>query len=89
MLDRELPGVAEAIRAAGRAATSDRGAQPGARRGRRHARSIVNLPGLLAAACATGSRVLEPLLPHLLDQLARRRPRREGHEAPMAELSSR
>ena len=72
-LDRELPGVAELLRAEGRAhsvhAALTRGvvgvtaAAPG-----RTAALIVNLPGSPKAA-REGMEVVLPLVPHILDQL--------------------
>ncbi|WP_427016988.1 MogA/MoaB family molybdenum cofactor biosynthesis protein [Pseudarthrobacter sp. P1] len=67
LLERQIPGVMEAIRAAGAAAT------PLAALSRGYAGTagktlIVNLPGS-AGGIKDGLRVLEPLIGHLCDQL--------------------
>jgi cyclic pyranopterin phosphate synthase len=68
VLDRELPGVAEAMRAAGRAATPT-AALTRALAGVAGNTILINLPGS-AGGVRDGLAVLDPILPHLHDQLA-------------------
>lgn len=81
VLDQELPGVAEAIRAAGRAATP-MAALSRARAGIAGRTIVVNLPGSRGGV-ADGLAVLDDLLPHLVDQIA------GGDHAPRAEAAPR
>ena len=68
VIDRELPGVAEAIRAAGRAAVPT-AALSRATAGLAGRTVVINLPGSTGGV-RDGLAVLGELLPHLLDQTA-------------------
>ena len=74
MLDKEIPGVMEAIRAHGRRATPMAAISRGVA-GVKDSTVIVNLPGS-PNAVRQGMEVLVELLPHLCDQVA---DIRDGH----------
>ena len=79
VIDREVPGLAEEMRAAGRASTPFAALSRG-KAGARGATLIVNLPGSSRGATESLSAVL-PALPHALEVLA-------GHTAHAAEAPS-
>jgi molybdenum cofactor synthesis domain-containing protein len=69
VIERDLPGVAEAIRAAGRAAGVPTAALSRGVAGTCRRTAIVNLPGSVGGA-RDGTAVVGPLLAHVRDQLA-------------------
>ena len=81
VLDREVPGIAEAIRAYGVAQRASRPRR--CRAGLRAGRSDPDRqpPGVDRAGSRTGWPCSTPILAHALDQVARRRPRRVDRTA--------
>ncbi len=74
LLDHEVPGIAEAIRAYGVAqGRADRGALPRARRGDRAA-AWSSTCRARAGACKDGLTVLRPVLVHAAEQVVGERP---------------
>ncbi|WP_258934975.1 molybdopterin-binding protein [Nesterenkonia pannonica] len=85
LLDKEIPGIMEAVRAHGRAknplAALSRGIA-----GVTGRTAIINLPGS-PKAVREGMEVLAPLLPHLCDQIADIRAHEDwGTKTPTSEV---
>ena len=82
LLDREAPGLTEALRAAATRATPHGMLSRGVA-GTRGRTLIVNLPGSLRAV-REGFELLAPVLPHALSQLAGEAAAPRDHDAPAA-----
>lgn len=78
LIDRELPGIAEAIRLRGLQEGIPTAAISRGLAGMAGPTLVVNLPGS-TGACRDGLAVLEPVLPHLLHEASGGRVRLPGH----------